>query len=63
MSRRQEPIQTKSYLSLPPNGESKLCLEDLDGGQKDYLGALLHAAFLNALYAGQARFRIEDPSP
>ena len=60
MRRRQDAIQAKTYLPLASDGAAKLCLDDLNGDRRDYLGALLHITFLNALYAGRIRFWVED---
>ena len=63
MSRSKQPIQTKSYLSLAPDGEDRVCLSDLNYSQKDDLGACLQAEFLSAFYAGKFRFWVESMSP
>ena len=61
----QEPIETKSYLSLRPDGTDvdKVSVNNLGPEQKNNLGALLQVNLLNAVYAGRFEFQIASPSP
>ena len=63
MSQKKFNIRTKSYMPLTPDGEEKVCLCDLNNGQKDYLGTLLKTRFLNMFYAGDFQFWTEDMPP
>ena len=56
-------IRAISYIPLGENRDVKTHLKDLDPCQKDHVGAQLQIGFLNALYAGRARFFIGDKPP
>ena len=60
MGRKQQVIQTRSYIPLMLGSKEAICLEDLSNSQRDYLGALLQSTSLNACYAGRVRFWAED---
>ena len=60
MRRNQSKIYTKSYMSLTPDGNTKIYIKDLNDQQKSHLGAELQTKFLNTLYAGKAQFWTED---
>ena len=57
--RNQEPIATRSHLSLTSDGAVKVCMDDLTPEQRDYLGALLQVTCLNAIYVGTFEFWAE----
>ena len=63
MSRKQSKIQTKSYIHLAPNGEAKICMDNLNNVQKDYLGSHLQIVFLNSLHVGKVQFWTDDMPP
>jgi len=58
--RKQDPIQTKSYVPLTPDGAVKVCTQELNRKQRDTLGALLQIEFLNTIYAGKFQFQAES---
>ena len=60
MSRKRQPIQTRSYMPLTPGCKVKVCLAELNDERRDYLASILRTAFLNALYAGKFRFWVEN---
>lgn len=56
MARTQRPIRTQAFVHV---GERLVNVDDLTPQQRDYIGAHLRVAMLNAYYDGKATFRAE----
>ena len=60
MPRKEQKIKTVSYVHV---GDQLVCTDDLDPERKRQLATWIKCTYLNALYAGKAKFYQTDEKP
>lgn len=58
VARKQEKIRVVAYVHV---GDQLVDVDTLNAAQRDYLGASLQVAMLNAAYRGKAKFWADLP--